>query len=127
MSRSIGLTCAGVLVAGLSLGCTLDVDAERSATVERTGAVKQAFTGFKTFTWRQGNPSTVMVHKNDGMCFVTGLAGQFEGDGERAFQTLSGDFWVLHGDSQQSDVKITATCVSWADLNNLGGARMFWN
>ena len=64
----------------------------------------------ESFEWRQGNPNRVMMPVEDGICYLTGVSGAFEGGGEGVFVGIVDEFWVLGGYSRTTDVAAQAQC-----------------
>lgn len=80
-----------------------------------------------TFTWSQYQGySTVMIHQNEGFCYLTRVTGNFVGDGEALWIDNSNGYWVLTGRSGQQGLGATATCVTWQALNAWDGASFRW-
>ncbi len=69
------------------------------------------------YTWEQGQPSVPkasvpMGSASGRVCFLTRVAGHFQGGGEGVRAYVSGGSWYLGGNSQQSGVSARARCVS---------------
>ena len=57
---------------------------------------------FQEHVWSRGKPPVTMLHQDQGFCFLSSVAGNFAGFGERVNVQLNKDgFWVLGGGSQQ--------------------------
>ena len=74
------------------------------ATVLRIGT-RGRFPGrVREYVWNRRSPGKIrMIHKSRGFCFLTSVAGAFEGGGESVRVTLEKDgYWYLSGHAQQS-------------------------
>jgi hypothetical protein len=81
------------------------------------------------YSWNQSQGTvTVMMPASEGMCFLTGIGGHFQGTGENVHLEIDNGVWVMTGASQQTNVNSTATCVAWSDLGGDGGYgyEEFW-
>ena len=59
-----------------------------------------------------------MIKKDEGICFLTGVAGHFEGMGERIEIVLGkDDYWCLQGSSQQGELSGTAVALKFPNLS----------
>lgn len=70
----------------------------------------------ETYEWKQGNPAMQMIRMREGICYLTDVAGKFEGDGEFVSVFASGDFWFLDGGSNQEGVGARARCWKFPTL-----------
>ena len=62
------------------------------------------------FSWQQGDPPVRLIKRDEGICFLTGVSGQFRGAGEAVALTIESDgYWYLGGHSQAAGV--SAECV----------------
>ncbi|HEX3998619.1 MAG TPA: hypothetical protein VHX65_08730, partial [Pirellulales bacterium] len=70
---------------------------------------------FTEYHWRTGEPPVKMLHKDEGICFLSGIEGHFEGGGEEVSVRLADDgYWYLGGRSGQDQLGAAAVGVEWA-------------
>jgi hypothetical protein len=92
---------------------------------EKTASSAEALTG--SYEWDQNlGHVTVMWPVSEGMCFITGMMGDFQGTGENIHIELDNGYWVLNGASQQNSVTAWATCQAWSDLGGYGYGTQEW-
>ncbi len=93
---------------------------------EKTATENAALTS-ATFSWNQNlGHVTVMWPVSEGMCFLTGMSGHYQGTGENIHIELDNGYWVLTGASQQQAVTGWATCQAWSDLGGYGYGTEEW-
>ena len=57
----------------------------------------------KEYQWKRGEPKVKMIQRSEGFCFLSEVAGHFEGGGERVGVTIGDDgFWYLDCDTHQA-------------------------
>jgi hypothetical protein len=71
------------------------------------------------YVWDQGDGPTVMMSAEEGMCFLTGMEGDYQGTGENVRIENDTGYFVLNGTSQQNSVKAWAACVRWSEFPDL--------
>jgi hypothetical protein len=124
------------LLCGLApfLGCAAataepsktDPSAEATPAPESTGTTHEALTT-SYYEWDQYlGHVTVMWPVSQGMCFLTGVGGDFQGTGENVHIELDNGYWVLTGSSMQNSVTGWAVCQAWADLGGYGYGTQEW-
>jgi hypothetical protein len=65
---------------------------------------------------KQGEPDLRMIRANEGVCFMSGMSGKFEGGGEEIGIYVDDQGWrTLYVRSQQVDVRAKATCIRYSD------------
>jgi hypothetical protein len=80
-----------------------------------------------TFEWDQNlGHVTVMWPVTEGMCMLTGVGGDFQGNGENVHIEVDDGYWVLTGASQQNSVTGYALCQAWSDLGGYGWGYEEW-
>ncbi len=111
-------------------GCAVDPSgtpgAEAKDAPEKVAATSEALTiGY--YEWDQNlGHVTVMWPVTQGMCFLTGVGGDFQGTGENVHIELDNGYWVLTGASQQNSVTANAVCQAWSDLGGYGYGTQGW-
>lgn len=113
------------LLAALGSGCMLEQsDGTDDSATESVGSIEEPLVlDSKIYTWGQGNGSTILGPGNGysgatWTCFITGITGNFRGNGEfvRTYisQPAGGGVgtWRLGGASQQDGVSAHAVCVN---------------
>lgn len=85
---------------------------------------KSFYTSERTWTWYQSNPAPLLITPDEPLksgygweCFLTRIAGEFQGSGEDVKVYQSGRNWYVAGSSGKSGVRAEARCVqtSWAN------------
>lgn len=67
----------------------------------------------KTFEWSAEKQPVKMIHKSEGLCFLTGVSGNFFQRKEQVRITIEDDgFWYLSGTSTRPTVEAQAMAVS---------------
>lgn len=64
-------------------------------------------------TWRQGEAPVTLMPVSIGVCYLAGMAGRFEGDGETVRVTERDGRWLLDGTSLQEGVQGYAYCLAY--------------
>jgi hypothetical protein len=65
---------------------------------------------------KQGEADRRMIRANEGVCFMSGMSGKFEGGGEEIGIYVDDQGWrTLYVRSQQVDVRAKATCIRYSD------------
>ncbi len=67
----------------------------------------------KVYRWSAADTPRKMIHKQEGICFLTGIEGKFDAgtDGVRVYLADDG-FWYLSGTAEQSDPGLSATAMA---------------
>jgi hypothetical protein len=64
----------------------------------------------------QGDPDLRMIRADEGVCFLSGMSGKFEGGGEKIGIYVDDQGWrTLYVRSQKVDVWAKATCIRYSD------------
>lgn len=111
-----------VILTSISVGgCAAVDDIENDQATELDHAedvasASQELQSHVEFHWTQGSSPVPMGASSDRMCFLTGVQGKFEGDGESVQVYISRGSWYLGGTSKQHGVAAYANCVplNWA-------------
>lgn len=65
-------------------------------------------------TWSKGQPPVRLIHKNEGICYLSRIQGAFFGGAEIAEVYIDKDgFWYLRGNSLQKELSVTAVSVKF--------------
>ena len=96
------------------------IHAEQAKAIE---AIRAEFSAWDTFydeenarDWSLNVPQGVgvvqeeLIRTDEGICFLTGIHGRFEGGGEHVWIEPMGDYWFLRGKSEQLGVRVWARC-----------------
>jgi hypothetical protein len=70
----------------------------------------------KQFAWVVGQPLVTMLPVSEGLCALTGVAGNFRGGGEQVFVSHAGGNWVLGGSTMQDYLWAQAHCIKYKDF-----------
>ena len=132
---SIFVVTFGAIVLGLAIQVTSTVDelvylqhavaAQRYQIDElKRGHAGLSISAFESFDWRQGRPPQRMIRKSEGICYLSFVTGNFNGDGE-VVRVVEGEdgFWYLSGASQKSGVAAKATCWTFPSLIQAEGGK----
>lgn len=65
------------------------------------------------YRWSQGALAVPLLPVSQGICYLTGIQGNFRGAGESVQITQSGGSWLLSGASMQTGVRAEARCLSY--------------
>ncbi|HEX3344462.1 MAG TPA: hypothetical protein VHS09_07800 [Polyangiaceae bacterium] len=107
-------------------GAADDKSADDKNTDEKIATESAALTT-GSFEWDQNlGHVTVMWPVSEGMCFLTGMSGHYQGTGENIHIEIDNGYWVLTGASQQQSVAGWATCQAWSDLGGYGYGTEEW-
>jgi hypothetical protein len=63
------------------------------------------------FTWRAGDATLQLGDDTTTACFLTGVAGAFQGGGENAGLRRSAGAWLINGDVLQNSIRVSARCL----------------
>lgn len=63
--------------------------------------------------WRHGDERRRLLRVEDGICFVTGIGGNFEGGGEAVRVYVDDGWWWIGGHSAQPSLWVEVTCLAW--------------
>ena len=67
---------------------------------------------FTTYRWDYNEPPVRLIHKDDGVCYLSGLDGAFDGGAEGARVYIGDDgYWYLHGNSGRGFLVLGATAM----------------
>jgi hypothetical protein len=97
---------------------------------EATSSAGQALApdGVKYFAWSQydSGGGTVMMNVQNGFCFLTGVTGNFRGEGEGVWidqvtYASNNTYWRLQGKSGQQSVSARAQCVPFSAIRGPNG------
>ncbi|MGD0524005.1 MAG: hypothetical protein ABSE49_02610 [Polyangiaceae bacterium] len=127
-SRSTKLSFLLLALAVPLTACAADASAPGAAPAvgEKTEQTSAPLTT-ATYEWDQNlGHVTVMWPVTEGMCFITGVGGDFQGTGENVHIELDNGYWVLTGASQQNSVTGYALCQAWSDLGGYGYGTEEW-
>jgi hypothetical protein len=70
---------------------------------------------YTKFRWDYNQPPVRMIHKDEGICYFTGIAGAFDGGAEAARVYIGDDgYWYLHGSSGRGFMVLEAIAVKMA-------------
>lgn len=82
-----------------------------AAKQERHAAGVPPFT-CQTFVWKEDQPPTKMIHKDEGFCYLAGLNGGFVGGAESGLVYIGDDgYWYLKGLTNQRFLRLHAVAV----------------
>jgi hypothetical protein len=70
----------------------------------------------KQYAWVAGQPLVTMIPVNEGLCALTGVAGNFRGGGEQVAVSHYGGNWVLGGGTKQDYLWAQAHCIKYKDF-----------
>jgi hypothetical protein len=113
-----GLIALGTTAMGPFLGGCEGMSPAGAPETEQVAAAIST-TGFdfdREYTWHQGQFATSLARLEEGYCFLTGVAGDFEGGGEAVQIALEDGTWKLGGTSLQQGVSGRARCFPWHRL-----------
>ena len=72
------------------------------------------------YSWKLGDPPVRMLHRNQGVCCLSAVSGNFEGGGEGVRVRLADDgYWYLEGHSQQGELYARAIGLEWVNPNSV--------
>jgi hypothetical protein len=82
-----------------------------------TNPTLQGVADAEVFYWSQDNASpTQMIRSSEGICLLRSVQGRFRGHGEKITITNRAGYWWLEGESHQTGVAATATCVPFSAI-----------
>ena len=88
-----------------------------------TGITTERYTATKS--WFQGASATELAPEAEHTCFLQGMTGRFEGNGEQVRTRVSNGKWYLDVTSLQADVGAWAACVK-GFFNVTGNWEYLW-
>jgi hypothetical protein len=65
-------------------------------------------------TWKYGEAPKKLIRVDEGICFLSGIGGNLEGDKESVEIVTREGWWYLQGTSAQRSLWATATCIKFA-------------
>ena len=71
--------------------------------------------------WSHGDPVLRLLPAERGICFVSGIGGNFQGGGEAVRIYVDDGWWWVGGRTCQPSLWVEVTCVEWPD-SQLGAA-----
>jgi hypothetical protein len=121
---------AWAIFGALAQGCVMQAgDAEELEQGDEQALGESRFAlgeaAFVQLDWQQGDAAKRdLKPTTTHWCTLTGVAGKFRGAGEelRVVANKTRQMWELHGKSQQTGVRGTATCYERADFTGVGSA-----
>lgn len=60
--------------------------------------------------------ATEMIGVDEGFCYLTHVAGKFEGGGEAVWIDIRGASWYLGAKTNQVDMNVRARCWKWPSM-----------
>lgn len=67
---------------------------------------------YTTYRWENNGPPVKMIHQDEGICYLSGIGGAFQGGAEVARVYVHDDgYWYLHGSTGQGLLVVNATAV----------------
>jgi hypothetical protein len=64
--------------------------------------------------WNAGEPAKRLIRVTDGICFLSGVGGSFQGGGEEVGVVTHDGWYFLEGRSGQQALRATATVIKFA-------------
>ncbi len=69
----------------------------------------------KEYEWKRNARPVQMSKVGQSVCFITGLAGNYGGEGEDVIITQFNGYWILGGVSNQDSLRVRARCIGAPD------------
>lgn len=69
-------------------------------------------------TWRSGEATVQLGNDDQVACFLTAVAGAFQGGGESAGLRRVSGIWQLNGDVLQDDIRVSARCMPVQEVSD---------
>jgi hypothetical protein len=104
-------------------GSSFQVGVKASALCIPRNYYSQNLNFTNEYFWSQGNYATHMGSDTNRVCFLTYVAGEFEGGGEQVEAYRSGGSWWLGGSGYQTGVWAGARCVN----TNYRNGPYYWS
>ena len=94
------------------------INAARDAVLEDIERMNEGFSDptsliSRVYEWREGQQAVQMIRVSEGICYLVFVRGRFQGGGESVTIYESGDYWFLHGASQQRPGEVAGNARCW--------------